>query len=140
MDIASWPSLVQAFANITTVHKCAIDIAIGNAGVFEAESYATQCVAPLNIDPSEWSTLEHMDAPAYNCVEINLKGTLNFVMLAARVMKGQESGGSIVLTTSTTAYLPEKTIPVYSATKAAVSLHIFLAKTTRANTHSLQIW
>ncbi|KAF2790404.1 NAD(P)-binding protein [Melanomma pulvis-pyrius CBS 109.77] len=119
-DIASWPSLVQAFTTITTVHKCAIDIAIGNAGVFETESYATQCLAPLSIEPSAWSTLEHMDAPTYGCVEVNLKGTLNFVMLAARVMRGQESGGSIVLTSSTTAYLPEQTVPVYSATKAAL--------------------
>ena len=118
-DISSWPALVKAFAVITTVHKSAVDIAIANAGVFEHELYANQCLVPLAADASAWSKLEN-EAPIYGCVEVNLRGTLNFVQIAARIMKGQESGGSIVLTASVTAYLPEVMIPVYSATKAAV--------------------
>jgi len=106
-------------ATITTVHGRGIDIAIANAGVFETESYAKACVAPLGAEPEVWKEIEGAEL-VYSCVAVNLKGTLNFIMLAARVMNGQGSGGSIVLTTSTTAYLPEQSIPVYSATKAAV--------------------
>lgn len=114
-DISSWSSLVKAMRTITTEHNSTVDIAIANAGVFETDSYANACIAPLGT----WQEIENSE-PVYNCVEVNLKGTLNFIMLAARVMKEQESGGSIVLTTSMTAYLPEQSVPVYSAIKAAV--------------------
>lgn len=121
-DISSWPSLVDAFAFITATHNCQIDIAIGNAGVgeFELNAYLAQCLTPAPSDDSAWSKLKEEGAPVQKCIEVNFKGTVNFVLLAARVMKRQPSGGSIVLTTSGTAYLPEQMLPIYSATKGAV--------------------
>jgi NAD(P)-dependent dehydrogenase (short-subunit alcohol dehydrogenase family) len=133
-DIASWASLVQAMAAITTEHGRGIDIAIANAGVLETDPYAKACVVPLGAEPEAWKEVQGAE-PVYGCVDVNLKGTLNFVLLAARVMSGQSSGGSVVLTASVTAYLPEQSIPVYSATKAAVCSTLASAaiKTARGN-------
>ncbi|KAF2120749.1 short chain dehydrogenase reductase [Lophiotrema nucula] len=122
-DISSWSALVSAFAAITQTHGCAVDIAIANAGVgeFDENSYLAQCFNPAPDDASAWAALGQSDPWAYKQIEVNLKGTLNFVMLATRVMKTQKSGGSIVLTASTTAYFPETSIPIYSATKGALA-------------------
>lgn len=120
-DISSWPSLVGAFSAIAHVHHASVDIAVGNAGVEEDGAYLQQCLRPAPASETEWVALK-AECPGYRAVEVNLQGTLNFVMLAARVMKGQRDGGSIALTGSATAYLPEQSIPVYCATKAAVGL------------------
>lgn len=120
-DISSWPSLAGAFSIITRVHRASVDIAVGNAGVEEDGAYLQQCLRPAPTSEDEWAALM-TERLSYRTVAVNLEGTLNFVMLAARVMKGQRDGGSIVLTGSATAYLPEQSIPVYCATKAAVGL------------------
>lgn len=58
--------------------------------------------------------------PTYPVLEVNLKAVLNFVKLAWSKMRKQGTGGSIVLTTSATAYAPEQSLPVYAAGKLAV--------------------
>ena len=58
--------------------------------------------------------------PANHVIDINLKATLNVVKLAIHAMRKQESGGRIVLTSSSTAFLPELSLPLYSAMKLAV--------------------
>lgn len=60
--------------------------------------------------------------PRYNVIEVNYRGVLNFVKLATSCMRRQGQGGSIVITSSATAYSPEQSLPVYSATKLAVSV------------------
>ena len=59
--------------------------------------------------------------PKYNVIEVNYRGVLNFVKLATSYMRREGKGGSIVITSSATAYSPEQSLPVYSATKLAVS-------------------
>ena len=59
--------------------------------------------------------------PSYKVIDVNLRGTLNFIKISLHLMRKNAIAGSIVITSSATAYLPEQTLPVYSATKAAVS-------------------
>jgi NAD(P)-dependent dehydrogenase (short-subunit alcohol dehydrogenase family) len=120
-DITSWPSLVDAFSTITTEYGCNIDIAIANAGVWN-DPYLEHCLAPAPSDAAGWATLKHSKPSIDACVKVNLQGTMDFVMLASKVMKTQDSGGSIVITASLTSYLAEQQMPVYTATKAAVSV------------------
>lgn len=58
--------------------------------------------------------------PTYNVIDTNFRGTLNFIKLALNNMKKNSIEGSIVITSSATAYSAEQSLPVYSGTKAAV--------------------
>ncbi|KAF2653244.1 NAD(P)-binding protein [Lophiostoma macrostomum CBS 122681] len=118
-DTSSWLSLVDAFTAITTEHGSKIDIAIANAGVWN-DPYLEDCLTPAPTDAAGWSALKDNKPATEACVEVNLKGTMNFVILASKVMKTQEKGGSIVVTSSSTAYFAEQQMPVYTATKAAL--------------------
>ncbi|KAI0889181.1 short chain dehydrogenase reductase [Annulohypoxylon maeteangense] len=129
-DISSWPSLVDAFSTITCVHRASVDIAIANAGVSENGNYLQQCFSPAPLESAGWLALKNEGGPDYSTIAVNLEGTMNFVMLAARVMKGQADGGSIVITTSATAYVPEYSLPVYCAAKAALTNLIRTLRTT----------
>lgn len=105
-DTTSWNDLRLAFAQAGHV-----DIAIANAGVSEEEDY-------FEDKTDEWGELQE---PEYRVVEVNYRGVLNFVKLAISAMKhGPDVGGSIVITSSATAYAPEQSLPVYSASKLAV--------------------
>ncbi|KAI1208433.1 short chain dehydrogenase reductase [Annulohypoxylon truncatum] len=129
-DISSWSSLVDAFSTITCRYCATIDIAIANAGVGEHGTYLQQCFRPAPLESAGWSALKAERHPNYPEIAINLQGTMDFIMLAARVMKGQTDGGSIVITTSATAYVPEYSLPVYCATKAALTNLIRTLRTT----------
>lgn len=59
--------------------------------------------------------------PSYNVIDTNYRGTLNFIKLALNSMRKHSIEGSIVITSSATAYSAEQSLPVYSGTKAAVS-------------------
>jgi NAD(P)-dependent dehydrogenase (short-subunit alcohol dehydrogenase family) len=125
-DISSWPSLVRSFAKISKQHG-GIDIAIGNAGIAENNTYLAKCLMPATGSEEEWNILENEGdaiAKMHEVVDVNFKGTSNFVLLASRMMKAS-GGGSIVLTTSATAYMPEHSIPLYCATKAGVRYFSF---------------
>lgn len=59
--------------------------------------------------------------PNYKIIDVNFRGVLNTVKLARSYMRRQGIGGSIVITSSATAYSAEQSLPLYSATEAAVS-------------------
>ncbi|MCJ1249458.1 Short-chain dehydrogenase/reductase prx4 [Trapelia coarctata] len=61
-----------------------------------------------------------LQEPRYAVVEVNLRAVLNVIKLSLRAMRKQTTGGSIVLTASATAYVPEQSLPVYSALKLAL--------------------
>lgn len=105
-DISKWAELTAAFSTVTPIH-----IAIANAGQGEDGSY-------LNDTYDERGNLLE---PSYNVIDTNLRGTLNFIKLALHHMKKNAVQGSIVITSSATAYSAEQSLPVYSGTKAAVS-------------------
>ncbi|KAL1853554.1 hypothetical protein Daus18300_011758 [Diaporthe australafricana] len=104
-DISKWSELSAAFSTAGPVH-----IAIANAGQSEDGSY-------LNDSYDEHGNLLE---PTYNVIDTNFRGTLNFVKLALNSMKKNDIKGSIVITSSATAYSAEQSLPVYSGTKAAL--------------------
>ncbi|PVI03627.1 hypothetical protein DM02DRAFT_696939, partial [Periconia macrospinosa] len=58
--------------------------------------------------------------PTYPLVDVNLKGVLNTIKLAHYSFKRDGVRGSIVITSSATAYAPEWSLPVYSGLKLAL--------------------
>ncbi|KAI8304477.1 Aristolochene synthase [Colletotrichum sp. SAR11_59] len=104
-DISQWSDLRDAFADVGVIH-----IAVANAGQSEDGTYLTDSF------DAQGNLLE----PNYDVIDVNLRGTLNFVKLALHNMRSNQTKGSIVLTSSATAYLAEQSLPVYSGTKAAV--------------------
>lgn len=104
-DISKWTELRAAFFAAGPIH-----IAVANAGQSEDGSYlADSC-------DQDGKLLE----PTYDLIDTNIRGTLNFVKLALYSMKKHDITGSIVITSSATAYSAEQSLPVYSGTKAAV--------------------
>lgn len=139
-NVSSWTELRQAFDAISEER---IDIAIANAGVSETSDF---------LDDS-FDSAGLLQQPKYEVLDVNFRAVLNFVKLAVRNMRrgggarkiddenkginkhetergGEEDdgrGGSIVITSSATAFAPEQSLPVYSATKLAVSSLYFIA-------------
>jgi NAD(P)-dependent dehydrogenase (short-subunit alcohol dehydrogenase family) len=118
-DVSDWSSIVDAFSTAVLKEK-KIDIVISNAGRPEEGTYLKTCLTAAPTEEDGWKRLRE-EAPGYLAVKVNFEGTLNVVMLASRILKQQEDGGSIVMTTSATGYLPEHSIPEYCATKGGVS-------------------
>ncbi|KAM0231944.1 hypothetical protein ACHAPO_008243 [Fusarium lateritium] len=104
-DICQWSDIVAALKTVGTFH-----IAVANAGVSED----ADCLNDTFDDNGD------LVEPVYKVIDVNLRGTLNFVKLAMHSMKKNSVEGSIVITSSATAYLAEQSLPVYSATKAAL--------------------
>jgi NAD(P)-dependent dehydrogenase (short-subunit alcohol dehydrogenase family) len=107
-DITNWASILAAFERVGNV----VDILVANAGVSEETDYFQDVV------DHEGKLVE----PKYGVIEVNLRGTLNVVKVGLSLMRRNKVAGSIVITSSATAYSPEHSLPVYSATKLGVSL------------------
>lgn len=105
-DISKWDNLVAAFK-----HAGDIDIAVSNAGVSEETDYFADTFGD--------STGELLE-PSYGVLDVNLRAVLNFTKLALSNFRRRKYPGSIVITSSATAYAPEQSLPVYSASKLAV--------------------
>jgi NAD(P)-dependent dehydrogenase (short-subunit alcohol dehydrogenase family) len=105
-DISKWAELKSAFA-----HAGNIDIAVANAGVSEDRDYFADTF------DEESELLE----PTYLVMEVNVRAVFNFVKLSLSHFRKRKCPGSIVITSSATAYSPEQSLPVYSACKLAVS-------------------
>ncbi|KAH7141620.1 short chain dehydrogenase reductase [Dactylonectria macrodidyma] len=104
-DISLWSDIVAALKKIGPLH-----IAVANAGVSEEGDYLTD----------SYDENGDLIEPTYKVIDVNLRGTLNFVKLALNNMKKNRVQGSIVITSSATAYSAEQSLPVYSAMKAAL--------------------
>ena len=85
-----------------------IDVLVNNAGIYPAESL-------LDISPKDWDEM----------MEVNARGVFFACQAAAKIMKEQETGGSIVNISSINASLPNDMIVHYGASKSAVE---FLTK------------
>ncbi|CAI7619530.1 unnamed protein product [Penicillium glandicola] len=101
-NVADWLSLRQAFQEIGHV-----DIAVANAGVSQECDYFVDTY-------DEHGELEE---PEYRVIDVNYRAVLNFIKLALCAFRKQGPGGSLVITSSATAYSPEQSLPVYSSTK-----------------------
>lgn len=107
-NTARWADLVSALAKVGE-----FDMLFANAGISESSRFVDDLIESSN------QLLE----PSYDVLDVNLRGTLNAVKFAIHTMRRQKSGGSIVITTSATAYAPEQSLPVYAAGKLAVGIH-----------------
>ncbi|KAI9168055.1 Short-chain dehydrogenase/reductase ATR7 [Paramyrothecium foliicola] len=112
-NVSKWADLRAAFRRATS-EAGRLDIVIANAGVSEEYDYFEDQLG------DDGELLE----PKYGVVDVNFRGVVNCVKLGVSQMRkqrkaGDAAGGSIVITSSATAYAPEHNLPVYSASKAA---------------------
>jgi NAD(P)-dependent dehydrogenase (short-subunit alcohol dehydrogenase family) len=105
-DITDWPCLRDHFDTVGHV-----DFAFANAGVSEEVDYFADA----------FDAEGKLEEPTYNVLDVNVRATMNFVKLSLSAMRTSGKGGSIVITTSATAYAAEQSLPVYAAGKLAVS-------------------
>ena len=116
-DILSWTDMTALFSKAKE-HFGRIDIVVANAGLMESHRLFD---APLdnNGDPEE--PKEH-----HRVIDVNVKGTMNTLLLAMHHMKQQQSlphsqhRGSIVLIASTSGYFGATGNMAYVASKHAV--------------------
>ena len=104
-NVTLWSDLKDAFSRFDH-----IDMVFANAGITDRGGLLDDAIG------DDGSLVE----PKYEVLDVNLRAVLNTIKLSYRAMRGQEGGGSIVLTSSATAYAPEGRLPVYSAAKLAV--------------------
>lgn len=105
-DITNWSALRNIFNDVGHV-----DFAFANAGTSEETDYFADTLDGDGL----------LEEPTYRVLDVNLRGVLNVVKLALSRMRADKTQGSIVITTSATAYAPEQSLPVYSSGKLAVS-------------------
>lgn len=103
-DITDWDSLLALF-EATITRFGSVDIVCANAGVSEVPD---TIFVP---NPTEHKK------PSMRLVDVNVKGTLYTVHHALHFMRGNNNGGSIVMTASMAGYFSASGIPVYTATK-----------------------
>lgn len=109
-DITNWQSLCSAVKTVVSDYG-KLDIFVANAGVGEVEDFFSEETDPVTGE---------LKPPKHTVVEVNLKGTMNCAKVAIHQMRKQETGGAIVFTASTAAYLDERGIPAYTAAKHGV--------------------
>ncbi|KAI0532403.1 NAD(P)-binding protein [Xylaria digitata] len=107
-DVSSWAELRAAFTAIGSV-----DFAFANAAVTEHANYFADTF-------DEEGQLCEPDDSFQRVLDVNLRGVIYFVKLAWSMMRKNARHGSIVITTSATAYAPEQSLPVYAAAKAGL--------------------
>lgn len=106
-DVSSWEQLTAAFQ-----YAGNIDIAVANAGICEETNYFEDA-----FDGVTGNLIE----PEYRVLDVNIRAVCNFTKLAlSHFRKNSERAGSIVINSSATAYAPEQSLPVFSASKLAV--------------------
>jgi len=105
-DVSSWDSLKAAFKTAGRV-----DIVVANAGTLGDPNW---------LDDRLDETGELMK-PSMSVIDVNIVGVAMCVKLAVSYMRKQGSGGSIVLVASGIVYEPGAKVPLYAASKFAVS-------------------
>ncbi len=107
MQCRSWEMLRPKFPEIGDVH-----LAFANAGISEHNDYIRDEFGDVGLQ------LE----PEYrHLLNVNLCAVVSFVKLNCSAVRHQGTGVSIVITTSATAYAPERSLSVYAGAKLAAS-------------------
>ena len=91
-NTTSWSELKDAYKQAGHV-----DIAIASAGGSEEQDYFE----------SQFDSAGELVKPKYNVMIMNFHGVLMFTKVTVSYMRRQNSGGSIFITASATAYAPE---------------------------------
>ncbi|CAM02828.1 NADP-dependent 3-hydroxy acid dehydrogenase YdfG [Saccharopolyspora erythraea NRRL 2338] len=94
---------MQRFAEDVRTRLGVPDIVVNNAGIGMAGAFA-------DTTTEDWERV----------IDVNLWGVIHGCRLFARQMTERGEGGRIVNIASAAAYLPSRTLPAYSTTKAAV--------------------
>jgi NAD(P)-dependent dehydrogenase (short-subunit alcohol dehydrogenase family) len=100
-----------------------LDHVFANAGISETEDFLADTLEGPKSKAetvTNGAVLERLKEPAYPLIDVNLKVVLNVIKLAHYSFKRDATPGSIVITSSATAYSPEQSLPVYSALKLAL--------------------
>ncbi|PAX88976.1 short chain dehydrogenase [Streptomyces albidoflavus] len=103
---------MEKFAAKVAAEYGTVDVLVNNAGVGLSGSL-------LDTTPEEWRRV----------LDVNLWGVIHGCRLFGRQMAERNQGGHIVNLASAAAYLPSKTLPAYSTSKAAV---LMLSESLRA--------
>ncbi|KAK4213069.1 short chain dehydrogenase reductase [Rhypophila decipiens] len=109
-DICKWYQLVSAFQ-----HAGILDIVISNAGIIDQSQYLADDI-DLSLDAAD----KIPEPTYYPVLDINIRATMNVTKLAIASFRNHSRDGSIVLLSSAAGYWSEQSLPVYSASKAAV--------------------
>ncbi|KAF2677432.1 short chain dehydrogenase reductase [Lentithecium fluviatile CBS 122367] len=123
-DTTSWSSLVATFKRIGH-----IDIAVANAGVSQG----------FDLTVDTFSQSGELLEPNYHVIDVNFRSVVNFIKLALSAFREYGRGGRIVITSSATAYSPEHSLPVYSATKLGLIGLVRALRSTIPHSHGATI-
>jgi glucose 1-dehydrogenase len=102
---ASDPSFIQSMVDEAVRSFGSLDIAIANAGITLFGDF-----------------LEYKHEDLMKVVELNLGGSFFLAQAAARQIKQQQSGGSILFMSSVTGHQAHKDLAAYGMTKAALEM------------------
>ncbi|MGG7609507.1 SDR family NAD(P)-dependent oxidoreductase, partial [Streptomyces sp. ZG43] len=103
---------MEKFAAKVAAEYGTVDVLVNNAGIGLSGPL-------LDTTPEEWRRV----------LDVNLWGVIHGCRLFGRQMAERDQGGHIVNLASAAAYLPSKTLPAYSTSKAAV---LMLSESLRA--------
>ncbi|KIW30207.1 uncharacterized protein PV07_05966 [Cladophialophora immunda] len=123
-DVTQWSSVCSLFEKAFSTFG-RIDIVLVNAGVndvgdvffstddpgtstFTSTSTSSQPPPPPLPQPRE---------PNYKTIDVNVKGTVNTIVLGIHYLRRNADGGSIVLTASLAGYFATEGMPIYTASK-----------------------
>ncbi|KAI0198466.1 short chain dehydrogenase reductase [Astrocystis sublimbata] len=101
-DVTDWARLRDVVDSIPS-----LDFAFANAGTVENTDYFADT---LDADGK-------LKEPVYGELGVNFTAVVNLVKLAWSSMRRNKVQGSIVITTSATAYAPEQSLPVFAGSK-----------------------
>ncbi|BBC34632.1 Short-chain dehydrogenase [Streptomyces graminofaciens] len=102
VDVSDEQEMEKLAAKVATEYGV-VDVLVNNAGIGLSGSF-------LDTTPEDWRKV----------LDVNLWGVIHGCRLFGRQMAERGQGGHIVNTASAAAYLPSKTLPAYSTSKAAV--------------------
>lgn len=105
-NVGSWDELRDAFDSVPS-----FEYVFANAGVSEECDYFADT----------FDDTGRLLEPSYAVLDTNLRAVMNTIKLGWSLMRKRRTTGSIVITTSATAYAPEQSLPVYAGGKLAVS-------------------
>jgi NAD(P)-dependent dehydrogenase (short-subunit alcohol dehydrogenase family) len=117
-NIVDWVNLRNVFTSVGHV-----DIAVANAGISESCDYFADT----------FDAEGNLAEPDCALLDVNYRSVLNFTKLSIHAFRKQGPGGSLIFTTSSTAYVPVQSLPIYSATKLAVRIFCVLCSSDEAD-------
>ncbi|KAE9374655.1 NAD(P)-binding protein [Stipitochalara longipes BDJ] len=110
-DVTDWKQLQAAF-DATLEEFGALDIVCPGAGIFDP---------PWSNFWNFKDTINTVEPNSYKTLEINITHPIRATQLAINHFKKEKKGGAVVLLSSIAAQLPLLPIPLYAASKAALS-------------------